>query len=78
MKICPRCNREYDENLENCLVCGSQLTQYTPILSREEREVLELNEEVTSNMLEEINPENLPETICSVFGKVFYGVGLLV
>ncbi len=69
MKICPRCNREYEENLENCLVCGAELTEYTPILSAEERDALELNSEVTSDMLEEINPENLPEVICSVVGK---------
>lgn len=69
MKICPRCNKEFDEALENCLVCGATLTEYTPILSREEREALELNSEVTSDMLEEINPENLPEVICSVVGK---------
>lgn len=69
MKICPRCNREYEENLENCLVCGAELTEYTPILSEEERDALELNGEVTADMLEEINPENLPEIICSVVGK---------
>ena len=69
MKICPRCNREYEENLENCLVCGAELTEYTPILSAEERDALELNGEVTADMLEEINPENLPEIICSVVGK---------
>lgn len=69
MKICPRCNREYDEALENCLVCGNELTTYTPILSEEERATLNLEEEVTSDMLEEINPENLPEVICSVMGK---------
>lgn len=69
MKICPRCNKEFDETLENCLVCGATLTEYTPILSAEEREALELNGEVTADMLEEINPENLPEIICSVVGK---------
>ncbi len=70
MKICPRCNREYEENLENCLVCGANLTTYTPILSEDEREALELNEEpVTEMMLEEINPENLPELIVSVVGE---------
>ncbi len=69
MKICPRCNREYEENLEHCLVCGAELTEYTPILSAEERDALELNSEVTADMLEEINPENLPEIICSVVGK---------
>ncbi len=69
MKICPRCNREYDEKLENCLVCGSELQEYTPILSAEERDALELNQDVTDNMLEEINPENLPEVIVSVVGK---------
>ena len=55
--------------MENCLVCGSELKEYDAILSAEEREVLELEEEVTSTMLEEINPENLPEIICSVVGK---------
>lgn len=69
MKICPRCNKEFDEALENCLVCGATLTEYTPILSREERDALELNSQVTADMLEEINPENLPEVICSVVGK---------
>lgn len=69
MKICPRCNKEFDEALENCLVCGATLTEYTPILSREERDALELNSQVTADMLEEINPENLPEIICSVVGK---------
>ncbi len=69
MKICPRCNKQFDEALENCLVCGAELTEYTPILSAEERDALELNSEVTADMLEEINPENLPEVICSVVGK---------
>ncbi len=69
MKLCPRCHREYDEQLENCLVCGSELKKYDAILSGEERAVLELDEEVTPTMLEEINPENLPEVICSVVGK---------
>lgn len=69
MKVCPRCHHEFDEQLENCLVCGSELKEYDSILSQEEREVLELEEEVTSAMLEEIDPENLPEIICSVMGK---------
>ncbi|MBR3844523.1 MAG: hypothetical protein IKM39_03335 [Clostridia bacterium] len=70
MKTCPRCNREYDEKLDHCLICGSELIEYTPILSETEREALELNGEVTDGMLEQIDPENLPEVIVSVVGKV--------
>ena len=69
MKICPRCAREYEDALENCLVCGSLLQEHNPTIAEEDWDVLGVEPQVTEQMLEEIDPENLPEVICSVVGE---------
>lgn len=64
---CPRCNREYDRDFDTCLVCGCPLEEYVPILSREEEEVLDLEDSLPDT--DALTQELLPELLVSVMGK---------
>lgn len=67
---CPHCNQNYDETFQQCVVCGADLVEYTPILTDSERAVLDLDEQQEQNLLENAMVEEaLPELLATVIGQ---------
>jgi hypothetical protein len=66
---CSHCKKEYEGDFESCLICGSKLEEYVPILSQEEREVLDLEEKEEANIGEFLAEDVLPQLLVTVVGK---------
>ncbi len=68
---CEHCNQHYDDEFETCLVCGAKLQHYSPILTQEERAVLDLfQEQEDQELAEHRAPEEImPELLVTVAGE---------
>ena len=67
---CPRCEKQYDDEFTTCLICGGDLVEYQSILSRDEGQILDLEEEQPESAPKQAPPEELmPELVVSVAGE---------
>lgn len=65
---CPRCQRQYEDDIDVCIQCGCELEDYTPILAEDERDLLETEE---TDQIDALLPSEdlIPELLASVVGE---------
>ncbi len=68
---CPRCNKQYNTADTVCIQCGCELEDYTPILTDDQRDLLDTDDEQETSQVDEsmLSEELTPELLVTVVGK---------